>query len=42
MFRAFVPIEVFCLYAREDEKWLRKLKTHLKLAGASRSHYDLA
>src|SRR5436305_5111217 len=25
------PIRVFCSYARQDERWLRKLETHLSL-----------
>lgn len=25
------PVEILCSYAREDETWLRKLKTHLSL-----------
>src|SRR5438105_15040382 len=25
------PVEVFCCYSHEDEKWLQRLETHLSL-----------
>src|SRR5437763_5483465 len=31
MSNAPAPIQVFCSYAQQDEKWLRKLETHLSL-----------
>ncbi len=31
MAQAPIPIEIFCSYAHADEKWLRKLETHLRV-----------
>src|SRR6266496_1769624 len=28
---SYAPMEVFCSYAAEDERWLRRLETHLSL-----------
>src|SRR5438067_9039767 len=31
MAEASTPVEIFCSYAHADERWLRKLETHLSL-----------